>query len=158
MFVLFFPVSTNTVRVLWGLSVLPTAIIVPVLFACITVIPESPGHGTKLCMQMHNTIQISSQCFWRSSQDILTSLKNQQKWRARVPPAPGHSLLPKTTSIAGCSHFYQTKSSHWSDSNELTLQKAQAPLSAAASTSQVLGQAQGHNWFLGWFWQGRLGG
>lgn len=90
--VLFFPVSTNTVRVLWGLTVLPIAITVPVLFACITVIPESPGHGTKVCMQMYNTRWISSQCVCRSSQESHTSLKNEQK--GRDFPQPLGTLCP----------------------------------------------------------------
>lgn len=157
MFVLLFPVSTNTVRVLWGLTVLPIAIIVPVLFACIAVIPESTGHGTKLWMQVHNARWISSQCFWRSSQDTLTSLKNQQKGRGRIPPALGHALLPKAIFIAECSHFYQTKSPHWSNCNELWLQKAHTLHSAATFGITGVGTSPGTELVFGLVLPGKAG-
>lgn len=156
MFVLFFPVSTNTVRVLWGSTVLPIAVTVPVLFACITVIPESPGHGTKVCMQMYNTRWISSQCVCRSSQESHTSLKNQQK--GREFPQPLGTLCPLKQSPQLRYPLLPNKiSSSVHDCNELRLQKSHSLLSAAASASQVWGQAQQQNWIFGLVLAGKAG-
>lgn len=112
MFVLFFPVSTNTVRVLWRLTVLRIVIMVPVLFACLLWYLRALVMEQTLHAGAQHKKKISSQCFCRNNQDTLTSLKNQQKGKERVPPAPGHSLLLKTISIAELSNFYQTNSPH----------------------------------------------
>lgn len=51
-------------------------------------------------------------CVFVGAAKILSLASKISRKEERVPPAPGHSLLPKTISIAECFHFYQTKSPH----------------------------------------------